>query len=1443
MPLAATAGSFRRLARCHGHKFATFCTLFDRTSRRLLTGSDDYLIKVWCTQTGYLINTFKGHREVVTDMALNVEGTLLASSSTDGTVRIWNLKTGEPRGVLVAHPGGRAKAVTDVTFSPAPHPEIRYLATLCDDGLCRLYRWDRERLTVDPAPIELDPRTQSRDRVSSFAFNHTGSRLALATASGFVSVYSTIAGATDEGGGRWGPPKLIARVAAHESSINTLVFSRDGDMFLTGSTDGTAKAWACRGADRRWESVTVDAKELPPDAQSAPPLALFYQQQQPQPASVATSDAAAPPMPGPPPDAQPAQGPALPQPRPSRRGSLARDVSRAADTALETRPDAGAAAPEAAPAGVLRHAGEVELVADTSASLAGGAAEPAGSAAGGDAPSNRPAAPKRVETNQVAWTCDGSRVLVSNNVGSVAAFDPRTGKECWRRRAHSVVEVYVLIPHPTDPRIAVSGGYDGRAVIWDVSTGDILKELKVGEQLFDGSFSRNGLMFALTSESGAATLFGLGPAWAYDAASKMAEQMFDSDYTATIMDENRFVADQQTQIPAYLVPHSALMDFDGRVYRAQKGPRFGMGIEMGLDDCWFAREDAGRMAALCVELDHAYIDRRAAQEPVEDVRPARSRRRRTPRAAADEITEAELLPLIIPIDDSDDEEYNAGLDGEEEDEEEAEDEDDEDAAGNESAAGRMRSSRTAEQAAIDTLDDARDRRSALEILRSRHRSAGTRGQRAGVWRAAHRPDDDTDEDVDIDSMDVDMAGSQTTDGAGRAGTNGRALRSRRQQAATEAPAEGTRRATPGSSDDDFQPHAGGGRQRRHRIRSRGRPRRVSDVQGESDEPSDVQRNRRRRRIASDSEDESVTSGMAQVDIGASGNEHADGDSASGSDFGGTRAGGRPTRHTRQPLRGPDRGIAGLVSDDDDDEDSGRRGRHRRRTGTGGGYRGRIIEFTSASESDGQQAGSSAAENRAATGSRLRTRGGAHVASRSADRASGVEEPATVRGPTRNRAQPLPKTAASTSAGGNGANQYLPTDWLLATQPSTVPYRPQIGDIVVYFREGHADFWSSPARCMKLSEKLVPYVATSSLAVAVYGKVVGLQYSVGPPTFCTVKIQLLLRQSVDELDQEDGEHELTWRHIQVQYHDCDGVPDFLVLYSRYRASLRQPLRTGDPVSVLFGDDQAHRAVISGFRDIKPTSRQTSVTKLIARNPWRSVVVEWVDSDARPEQASPWELVHDEDAADVRIAAEARRRLLAIVGRLRRAADFAWFVANVDYVTEYPNYLLSIAYPMCLDTIYQRLENDYYRHVSAVSFDVALIQENADIFNDPGTLVPLAAQRLVASYHEQLARDPAAADGAEPRAQQSRGEQTASPSRPRRRSSRLETPLKRKLHAESDMSVRRSARLRLDSGSGPPDYASPSSPAEGAASDSYGDSYGDSAGEFDDAGDDDDDDLYA
>ncbi|KAJ2438753.1 hypothetical protein IWW46_004747, partial [Coemansia sp. RSA 2440] len=740
LPLTMAGGMYRQLVRCHGHKYPTFCVLFDRTGRRMITGSDDYLVKVWCTRTGYLINTLKGHQDVVTDIALNTENTLLASASADGTVRVWNVRTGEPRTVLVAHAQGRAKGITGVKFSPAACDELRFVATACDDGLCRLYRWSRSRLAVDAEPIVVDGRSQSRDAVSSFAFNHTGSRFAVATTGGYVSIYSMLADTL-------GAPRLVARMAAHEESITTLVFSADGTMLLTGSIDGTARVWTCSGG-MRWDAVTFDIKEPPPVAE--------------MPVSEPNENL---------------EGPAEPN----------QNAEASQNAEGQTEPNQSQ-----------------------------------------DATGSRPTLPvKRVETNQVAWACDGTRVLISNNIGTVAAFDPHTGRECWRRRgAHGTSEVYVLITHPHDARVAVSGGYDGRALAWDVDTGATLREFHVGEQLFDGSFSEDGRQFALTGDTGAATLFGLGAEWAYADAAQMPEQMFDSDYTATIMDANRFVADQQTQMPAYLVPHSALMDFDGRMYRVQRGARFGMGIEMGVDARRFAREDNARRAALDAELANAHMDCQAALHPfiTEAVRSARPRVR-VPRAQPQQRTEQmeELMPLLpIPIidDDSGDEEYSAGLDEEDED-------DDEPMVG---SGGEDVGYTVDEGRVVSALDDAENRRLEMEYLRSRHRRSSVSARLAAV-------------SVDSDTLRRSLRSSNNSNGRNMGIRRGRGRgRPRRSSPSQEIERDVV------SSDDDFQPQTRGGRQRQQRQR---------------------QRQPQHRRITSDTESdgsEGVSGGMAQVDI-------------------------------------------------------------------------------------------------------------------------------------------------------------------------------------------------------------------------------------------------------------------------------------------------------------------------------------------------------------------------------------------------------------------------------------------------------------------------------------------------------------------------------------------------------------------------------------------------
>jgi WD40 repeat protein len=57
----------------------------------LLSCSRDETIKMWDTNSGFLVQTIKGHTDWVKRVAVNTKGSLMASSSKDETIIIWNM--------------------------------------------------------------------------------------------------------------------------------------------------------------------------------------------------------------------------------------------------------------------------------------------------------------------------------------------------------------------------------------------------------------------------------------------------------------------------------------------------------------------------------------------------------------------------------------------------------------------------------------------------------------------------------------------------------------------------------------------------------------------------------------------------------------------------------------------------------------------------------------------------------------------------------------------------------------------------------------------------------------------------------------------------------------------------------------------------------------------------------------------------------------------------------------------------------------------------------------------------------------------------------------------------------------------------------------------------------------------------------------------------------
>ncbi|KAM7368165.1 hypothetical protein PAMP_014411 [Pampus punctatissimus] len=136
-----------------GHLSSVYCVTFDRTGRRIFTGSDDCLVKIWGTDDGRLLATLRGHAAEISDMAVSYENTMIAAGSCDKTIRVWCLQTCAPLAVLEGH----AASITSLQFSPLCCGSKRYLSSTGADGTICFWQWDARTLKFgkyNPPPLE-----------------------------------------------------------------------------------------------------------------------------------------------------------------------------------------------------------------------------------------------------------------------------------------------------------------------------------------------------------------------------------------------------------------------------------------------------------------------------------------------------------------------------------------------------------------------------------------------------------------------------------------------------------------------------------------------------------------------------------------------------------------------------------------------------------------------------------------------------------------------------------------------------------------------------------------------------------------------------------------------------------------------------------------------------------------------------------------------------------------------------------------------------------------------------------------------------------------------------------------------------------------------------------------------------------------------------------------
>lgn len=223
-----------------------------------------------------------------------------------------------------------------------------------------------------------------------------------------------------------------------------------------------------------------------------------------------------------------------------------------------------------------------QIQADAPSMLSGGAS---GSACGSLVPRMRRAI-FPVSVCAVLWSLDDRYVFTATTDAKIRVWHADTGQLARVLHAHEG-NIYVLDCHPLNGRILLSGGYDGRVILWDIETGAQLRSFSIAEQnlqegshlqpmpgkgpsIVDGQFSSDGLSFVVSDTSGAITLFGIDSGEATALAPQ--EQFFSNDCAPFRRDEQQRAVHESTGVLLHLVPKGRLCDKELRPHPPELQP-------------------------------------------------------------------------------------------------------------------------------------------------------------------------------------------------------------------------------------------------------------------------------------------------------------------------------------------------------------------------------------------------------------------------------------------------------------------------------------------------------------------------------------------------------------------------------------------------------------------------------------------------------------------------------------------------------------------------------------------------------------------------------------------------------------------------------------------------------------------------------------------------------
>ena len=188
--------------------------------RLLAAAGDDHVVRVWDTDSGKVVHTLDGHTDWVRSAAFTSDGTTLLTAGDDGRVIAWHAEEEMRRTFLVhlAHP------VHAIDISP-------------DDLHVAIVGFKTPIHIVDIATglssREIKPRHHD---LCDVAISHGGKMLAVASGDGVIHIH------------RFEDGKHLRELRGHKRRVNVVTFMPHSQELLSAGEDRTIRAWDINSA-------------------------------------------------------------------------------------------------------------------------------------------------------------------------------------------------------------------------------------------------------------------------------------------------------------------------------------------------------------------------------------------------------------------------------------------------------------------------------------------------------------------------------------------------------------------------------------------------------------------------------------------------------------------------------------------------------------------------------------------------------------------------------------------------------------------------------------------------------------------------------------------------------------------------------------------------------------------------------------------------------------------------------------------------------------------------------------------------------------------------------------------------------------------------------------------------------------------------------------------